>query len=266
MNQKLIQYFSQCFSHAIKQNKGDPGKVNTAIENIVPHAFGNHETCREWCQGRILGEKFKHNHLPHGKPLTDLVPKISLINLLSKYANKAEQISQCGSTQANESLNQVISTKNPKSKHYAASESLSYRIGAAVCQKNIRVGYASRVFNKLEYSPGKETEKFRRRKDELRLRKAAYSKTVEFKRRRNKLKKGRSSKAAAAKCKEGVTCESGVALNDVSESIPKALSNSQNSVSQDLGNNCKIVIFDLETTGLSQYDEICQVKYIFTIF
>lgn len=255
-----MNIFLNVFLTLLKQNKGDAEKVRIALENILPHAFGDHGKCGEWCEGRILGEQYVHKNLPKGKPLTDADLRLSLTKLLSKYIKNAKQISQCGSTQANESLNNLIATKNPKARHYAGSESLSYRVAAAVCQKNYGVSYASKVFEKLKYSPGKETQRYRAIKDKSRAKKVVYRKLVKNKRRRNELKKSRSSRTAAASRKEGVTYESGVALDDISDLICNSIAEDIGPViDEDLSNDSKIIIFDLETTGLSTSDEICQV-------
>lgn len=44
---KLIQYFGKCFSFALTQNRDDAQKVNKALLNIVPHAYGKHDECEE---------------------------------------------------------------------------------------------------------------------------------------------------------------------------------------------------------------------------
>lgn len=63
--------------------------------------------------------------------------KISLLDLLNKYASDADKLTNLGSSQANESLNNAISSKAPKFVFYAGSESNEYRVAAAIAQKNM---------------------------------------------------------------------------------------------------------------------------------
>ena len=51
-------------------------------------------------------------------------------------ADKSDKLTHCGSSQANESLNFIITTIAPKFKHFDGSESLNFRVVAGVAQKN----------------------------------------------------------------------------------------------------------------------------------
>ena len=42
----FISYLVKCFSYAVGQNKNDPSKMESAINNIVFHVSGKHD---EWC-------------------------------------------------------------------------------------------------------------------------------------------------------------------------------------------------------------------------
>jgi len=44
-----------------------------------------------------------------------------------RLAKNAEKIPPCGSSQLNENFNKIVSSKHPKDRHYAGSESLEYR-------------------------------------------------------------------------------------------------------------------------------------------
>ena len=52
--------------------------------------------------------------LPSGKPLTNEALKEELLVLVSKYTCISDAITELGSTQANESFNQIASSKAPK--------------------------------------------------------------------------------------------------------------------------------------------------------
>ena len=89
--QKLIEYFSPCFSNAVKQNKGEPSKVKMALETVVPHAFGNRNNCGEWCKYHELKENYRYNNLPHGKLLTDARLRENLEKLFSRFAKRVNK-------------------------------------------------------------------------------------------------------------------------------------------------------------------------------
>ncbi|XP_024884390.1 uncharacterized protein LOC112462705 [Temnothorax curvispinosus] len=132
---KIIEYFLRCFTCAIKKNEGNPEAVKCALRNVVSHAFGNHERCGEWCRYSSIGEEYQPKGLPHGKPLSDPQLKSALTSVFTRFANNSDKLAPCGSSQGNESFNSSVASKAPKSKYYAASESLNFRVAASVCQK-----------------------------------------------------------------------------------------------------------------------------------
>jgi hypothetical protein len=73
---------------------------------------GEHESCGQWCRAHEDG--YKPKQLPYGKPLTNANLKQALTDLMGMYATKAESLSTVGSSQANESFNQMVSCKAPK--------------------------------------------------------------------------------------------------------------------------------------------------------
>ncbi|XP_071652436.1 uncharacterized protein [Temnothorax longispinosus] len=253
---KIIEYFSRCFTCAIKKNEGNPEAVKDALKNVVSHAFGSHERCGEWCRYSSMGEKYQHKGLPHGKPLSDPQLKSALTSVFTRFANNSDKLAPCGSSQGNESFNSTVASKAPKSKYYGASESLNFRVAASVCQKNIGVTYIEQIYKELNLSPS--TVKFRESKENVRKRKIENLRTVEAKRRRLFHKKNRSSKMASVQRREGITYETDSGLNSVSGFIDESPYQADTSDHQD----AKIVIFDLETTGLSKSSEICQIAAV----
>ncbi|XP_077256220.1 uncharacterized protein LOC143894059 [Temnothorax americanus] len=123
---------------------------------------------------------------------------------------------------------------------------MAFRVAAPVCQKNLGTQYISQVCKNLDLPPGKETTKFRAKKDEARSEKA-----ISHKRRRLFL-----AKNASAQRREGLTYESNSGLEGVSELL---WDKPDQEVTSDWAES-KIVIFDLETSGLSHSDEICQIS------
>ncbi|XP_043268428.1 uncharacterized protein [Venturia canescens] len=250
----LIKYFSNCFSCAVKQNEKNPRGVEAALKNVVPHAFGNHSNCGEWCDYKLMGEDYVHKYLPRGQPLSDTNLKESVSKLFDRFAANADKLAPCASSQANESFNSLVANKHPKSKFYAGSESFDYRVAAAVAQKNIGTKYVLEVNKLMDLSPGKETHKYRESKDRKRETQAKYRKSVEFKRKRLFATKKRSAKTMAISQREGITYQTESGFSNVSD----ILHDSYISENVDF-ERCSIVVFDLETTGLHKTAEICQI-------
>ena len=69
LSNKVIEYFGKCFSYAVAQNAGVVDGLQQAIALITPHAFGNHENCKEWCGYKNNPENYKHKDLAYGKDL-----------------------------------------------------------------------------------------------------------------------------------------------------------------------------------------------------
>ena len=67
----VIRYFQRCFGYALKQNKDDEEGVRSGLKSIVPHAYGDHSSCGNWCGYLKNPASYKHRGLPHGKDLTD---------------------------------------------------------------------------------------------------------------------------------------------------------------------------------------------------
>ena len=96
--------------------------------------------------------------------------------------------SQEAPMQSNESFNQIVAAKAPKARHYSSSESLSFRLRAAVCIRNEGQKYVADVLQKFKIPVSTATRvhaaKLIRK---ARLRKNGES-SKEFKRRRNQLR------------------------------------------------------------------------------
>ena len=69
LNDSVIEYITNNFSTALNQNKGDPEGLQRTLKSIVPHAFGKHENCGEWCEYSASPKTYKHKNLPNGKDL-----------------------------------------------------------------------------------------------------------------------------------------------------------------------------------------------------
>ena len=67
---KLIGNLGKCFRYCIAQKKNNPQSLKTAIQNIVPRAFGKHQNYSDmWCHYKQNPRNYKHNELPLGNDL-----------------------------------------------------------------------------------------------------------------------------------------------------------------------------------------------------
>ena len=134
LNPKTISYFGRCFGYCLKQNKGDKLAIKNGLLSIVPHSFGDHSKCYEWCRYKRDPDLFMFRSFPSGKPLTEPRQNEELSKIFAEYTKSEilERLACFSSAQANESLNQLISTKSPKARHYSGSASLSFRVAAFV--------------------------------------------------------------------------------------------------------------------------------------
>uniref|UniRef100_K1PE21 Mutator-like transposase domain-containing protein n=1 Tax=Magallana gigas TaxID=29159 RepID=K1PE21_MAGGI len=146
LSTKTINYLLKDVSYAISQNKGNAKGLESSLKAIVPHSFGDHSQCdARWCGYLNDPTSYKHSSLPYGKDLIGEDLKRDLLDMFCHYSENSEKMANLGSTQANESMNQLIATKAPKAKHFGGSSSLSHRLAAAVSQKNCGRKYLSQV-------------------------------------------------------------------------------------------------------------------------
>ena len=144
LSNKVISYFAKCFSYAVTQNAGNPESLKSSLSCIVPHSFGDHSSCNiSWCGFKKSSASYKHTDLPNGKDLHGEPRKNALTNIFSEYATDivVKKLSPCANSQRNESLNNTIATKNPKTRYYGGSESNDFRVACGVAQRNLGYSY-----------------------------------------------------------------------------------------------------------------------------
>lgn len=154
-----------------------------------------------------------------GKPLTGDMLRNHLKGIFERFARNSERLAPCGSSQANESLNNTIASKNPKARHYGASESMDFRVAASVCVKNLGPSYVTEVNTRVGLSPGQTSEKYRQLVQKAREKRALKAKTTDFKRQRQRRKTLRCRKRLALDNREGITYSTECALDGVA-SLP----------------------------------------------
>lgn len=123
------------------------------FEQIVPHLFGVHEKCGEWCSYNSDQATYRHRTLT-----TDLSGEESgrdLEAVFKVFSQNAEKIAPGGSTKDVESVNNMISSKAPKQCHFSASGKFLSQVGCAVAHRNLGNMYISSINERVGLSPGK---------------------------------------------------------------------------------------------------------------
>ena len=143
---RVIGEVTKNFNYMLSQNKGDPAKIGRGLKALVNHQFGLHSDCdSSWC-GAIDNPSYQHRNLPYGRDLqSDDLKKALHKIFVDGLKSQTDKLAFLGSSQANESFNNILATKAPKYKHYSESSSLHYRLCSAVCQKNMGYTYVATV-------------------------------------------------------------------------------------------------------------------------
>ena len=116
LNDTVIEYVLSCFVAALAKNKRDAKGLQKSLEAVVPHAFGSHDLCCNWCGSKEDPKSYEHKNLPGGDDLVGNGLRAFLEETLKPYMTDevVDKLSPFGSTQRNESLNSVIGSKNKK--------------------------------------------------------------------------------------------------------------------------------------------------------
>lgn len=62
----VIEHLAKCFSYCLYQNQNDPKELKVGLQRIVPHSFGDHSNCQDWCMYKKDPQNYKHSTLPGG--------------------------------------------------------------------------------------------------------------------------------------------------------------------------------------------------------
>ena len=156
MSQKVINYLVKCFTYCIAQNKGNHPKMKTGMQNIVPHAFGEHHGCDEsWCGSKKDPENYNHKDLPYGKDLHGDNLNSALTSLFGEYSidTVIRKLVFAAYSQRNESRNSVVGSKNPKIRYYGGSDSNDFRVSCGISQINLGYAYVPHTLEALNIDP-----------------------------------------------------------------------------------------------------------------
>jgi len=208
---QVIDYLKRMAAFAIKTNKENPPAIAEALTSIPYHAFGMHSHCSPtWCEQQrsgVVKKWSKHLDAPIDTAGSsnfdynfDAVKKA-----FDKLSEKASELAPNGSTQPNESLNSIITSKAPKRIDFASSSAVAYRCAAGVLQKNSSVAYTVALRESNKMSPGKWTLDYKTRLANERARTAKTRKSTKYKRRRRELNFAKKNKKSRNEAKEGPT-------------------------------------------------------------
>ena len=261
LSSEIIKYLSKCFSFAVRTSKDNADGVRQNLLCIVPHAFGCHDNCGAWCGYAKDPASYRHKSLPGGKDLAGDSLKRDLEHIFTRAAQNADKFAPCASTSENESFNNIVCSKAPKSRHYSSSGSLSTRVEAAVAQKNLGLSYISKVHEAANISPGQFYKRHAQISERKRKHVKDFKSTLKYKRRRLAFGKTKSVLETAAEVREGKTYLSGVdseatTVDDIETIPPAVAAPDYHSISVD---NVSMVYFDLETTSFHKTCDIVQL-------
>ncbi|XP_070555170.1 uncharacterized protein [Ptychodera flava] len=230
---KVIKYLQKCFSYMLKQNQGNANGIRMGLKALSFHPFGEHQYCDgSWCGYLHKGANYKFKSLPYGRPLNDPVLKEELNSVFEGFQCAADKLANTDSTQANENFNNIVASKAPKSCCYAGSDSLNFRVGAAVLQKNDGYSYVSSVNERIGMSPGKYCVSRASYLDNQERKRRMKSQTRCAKKRRIELKANKYLRQSVQELREGDTYTTGIDLVQKTQDIQEIPSPSTEPVPQ----------------------------------
>lgn len=215
LTSQAIDYLKRLASLAIKTNKDDPPAIVDTLSSIPYHAFGMHSKCnQEWCKQSedegSLWSKYLDRPIDVEGSSTFQTNFSAVRAAFDKIIEKAPELAPNGSTQPNESLNAIITSKAPKRINFASSSAVSFRCAAGVAQKNFGVEYTAELRKLNKISPGKWTTSYKSQLAKMRSSSAEKKKSPEYKKRRRQLLLGKKNQTVRTEAREGKTYEKGI--------------------------------------------------------
>ena len=240
MTSDVIKYLHKGFTYAMAQHRGNAPEMAAAIKNVPYHAFNIHTNCGNWCKYLKKKENYKQNTI--NGTLKNPVLFEELKSIFHKLSNNTDKFVACASTQANESLNNIISKKAPKAIPYGTSESYDYRVACSVAQKNKGEQYVQDTLVKGNLSPGTHLKKHIERSTKSAKLRAAKAKTPAFKLNRNLLQNKRKQLKTRRQAMKGITYESNVGLVEM-PAVPANTSLDSDVATFSVDSNPKAAVF-----------------------
>lgn len=250
LNSEAITYLTKCFGYCVSQNIGNEESMSAAIRNIPEHAFNNHQNCKqEWCQFLSKPDTYKHKVIGDG--FKDQGLYVALKNLFDTLANKCHKFIAGVSSNPNEGFHSQTTKIHPKDRFYGGSGAAENRIIFSSGKKNEGEQFVSKLLGKCSLSSGKHEKNFVLRYAQKSMKRAVKQRTPKFKARRLFLKQQRLKLKKKNEDSEVIGYESNIGLLDTLE---QPILDVHPESSDRL-----IVLYDLETSGLSKNCEILQI-------
>ncbi|XP_014206279.1 uncharacterized protein LOC106637834 [Copidosoma floridanum] len=225
-------------------------------------------------KSRCTAREGKENYV--GLQLKNAVLFKELKILFVKLAENAKKFLMAASSQANESLNNLMCSKAPKRLCYSTSQSCDLRFACTVVQKIFVEAYVDRILHALRFEMTDRLTRRIQRCDKKASKRKIRKERVNVKRRRIQLSQARSQLKHRQEKREGVSYSSHMSLFDVqesssaqsfdadesfSESIPTEGLNQLRDTNSFETDEEAVVFFDLETGGFDMFkDEILQIS------
>lgn len=136
----VIERLCRCFSMAVKKNRRQPIALFRNLMAIIPHYFGDHSLCGEWCKKKAIPvEEIRYIDFPNEKPLQGDNLRVKMESVMEPFLNdeQCEKLATEGDTNMCEAVHSLIRLKLPKDHHYAGSERVSFGVASAVGQVNV---------------------------------------------------------------------------------------------------------------------------------
>ena len=248
LTEPVIQHICKCFAYAVTQNVGNVTGIKDALATIIPHCYGEHDKCGDWCGFTKDASSYKRKGFKGD--LQDNDTRQALDSTMKTFIDNAEKFAGALNSQSNEAFNQTIASKALKCRHYGSSESNDYRVAAAVCQKNVGRTYVANVYQDVSLSPGNFTILNGHKVDNEAVESVTKRSQKSSKLRRIELKKEKASKRNTAAIREGISYEKDIGYSqevDTEEIPPPTTMPSLETIDVEESGET-LVIFDVETT------------------
>ena len=223
---------TKCFMYAVTQNKGNPEKLREDLKAIVPHAFGEHNKCGDWCGYKKDPVSFEHSSLPKGQNFTGATLRSDLEKIFDTLSENAANIAPYAST------------------------------NCTVAQENVGHGYVSKFNESLGVAPRTLTKQTANTYDKKRQTETDHTYSKRYKRQHLPDTLQDDSHLKSVELHEGPTYSTGIAVNTAVgiENIPPPKESPTPELIASVPQNR--VYFDLETTSLAQNCDIVQLSAV----
>ncbi|KAK0159464.1 hypothetical protein PV327_011114 [Microctonus hyperodae] len=240
------------FTTIIKKNVGNTHEIEKSLKNLPYHVFDKHDHCGSIC----VYHEDKENY-DSSRHFKNEVLFYALKNLFDKLAQNAADYSLAGSSQANETLNNSMSSHCPKSRSYSTTESSDFRFAVTVAHKNLDEGFSVNTMDEagikyssslLKYIKTTDSKATKRKHSEEQPQQKAKRKVEASQKKQLRMRKEHS---------EIATYASNLALFGNSSNC-NFISTTSDNISYNT-DNIAFVFFDLETGGYKVGKDILQI-------